>query len=126
MKKTSKILFLLVVSLFMMYTILTSKVNAAETTTIDYDGYTEIESSITTNTTNTTNNTNTSNTVNTTKTENTSNTTNTATKNEAEKSTATTSHPQAGNFDNVMFLAVAGTVLCVIVFAIVKVKKYNY
>lgn len=120
MKKTSKILFLLVVSLFMMYTILTSKVNAAETTTIDYDGYTEIESSITTNTTNTTN---TSNTENTTKTEN---TTNTVTKNETEKSTATTSHPQAGNYDNVMFLAIAGTVLCVIVFAIVKVKKYNY
>ena len=113
MKKISKILFLLVLIIMLVFT-LSISVNAAETT--DYSGYEELEGDVSTpkdTNTNTNTNTNTD-----------TNTKNTNTQNKAN--TATTAHPQTGVFNNTVCISIAAVTIVAIIIAYVKMKKYNY
>lgn len=114
MKKISKILFLLVLIIMLVFT-LSISVNAAETT--DYSGYEELEGDVSTpKDTNTNTNTNTDANAKNTNTQDKANTAN----------TATTAHPQTGVFNNTVCISIAAVTIVAIIIAYVKLKKYNY
>lgn len=122
MKKTCKILFLVVLIIMLVFTF-SAYVDAAET--IDYSTYPDLDTDTTTtqnnnsNTNNTDTNTNTEKDVKAEK-------TNTNTNNENKANIATTSHPQTGVYNNKVCILIATITIIAIVVAYVKIKKYNY
>ncbi len=119
MKKTCKILFLVVLIIMLVFTF-SAYVDAAET--IDYSTYPDLD----TDTTTTQNNSNTNNADTNTEKDVKAEKTNTNTNNENKANIATTSHPQTGVYNNKVCILIATITIIAIVVAYVKIKKYNY
>lgn len=118
MKKTIKFL-VICISMVMVFSIIGTKVFAAETVTFnDYSGYSEVEDE-------TINKTTTPTTTEKTTTEKTTSTTSTKeTTNKAN--TATTPLSQTGAFSTTTYIAIASAIIVAIIAVYVRRKKYNF